>query len=168
MHNIHSVTTADDLRLDRQLCFALHATSRAVTQAYGPLLAPLGVTYPQYLVLLVLWEQDDITVSAVGERLFLDSGTLTPLLKRLETQGILVRRRDAEDERAVRVSLTPAGRRLRRKAEGVASGVACAIGVTPSEIAALREALRKILFRFHSNKITTNKSSPRTGKKQLR
>lgn len=136
-------------RLDRQLCFALHATSRAITQAYGPLLAPLGVTYPQYLVLLVLWEEDHLTVSGVGERLFLDSGTLTPLLKRLEAQGIVTRHRDPDDERSVRVSLTAAGKRLRRRAEGIAAGVACAIGVDVQEIAALRDPLRKILLRFH-------------------
>jgi DNA-binding MarR family transcriptional regulator len=149
VYNVSGVTE-DAFRLDRQLCFALHATSRAVTQAYGPLLAPLGVTYPQYLVLLVLWEEDDLTVSGVGERLFLDSGTLTPLLKRLETQGLVVRHRDPEDERVVRISLTTAGKKLRRKAEGIAKGVACAIGVELGEIAALREPLRKILLRFHS------------------
>ena len=163
------MTGKDDLQLDRQLCFALHATSRAVTQAYAPLLAPLGVTYPQYLVLLVLWEDDDLTVSGLGERLFLDSGTLTPLLKRLETHGAVVRHRDPADERVVRVSLTRAGKSLRRKAEGIADGVACAIGVTPAEIAALREPLRKILLRFHSadRHLPLNSTPPRTGKKKL-
>lgn len=148
-------------RLDRQLCFALHATSRAVTQAYGPLLAPIGVTYPQYLVLLVLWEKDDLTVNGIGERLFLDSGTLTPLLKRLEAQGIVVRHRDAEDERVVRVKLTTAGRKLKRKAEGIASGMACAIGIELDEIAALREPLRKILLRFHRPDPNTSKPKKR-------
>jgi DNA-binding MarR family transcriptional regulator len=154
VHN-NKVMTEDAFRLDRQLCFALHATSRAITQAYAPLLAPLGVTYPQYLVLLVLWEEDDLTVNGLGERLYLDSGTLTPLLKRLETQGVVTRRRDARDERVVRVSLTAGGKRLRRKAEGVAHGVACAIGVSADDIATLRERLQAILFRFHETNPTT-------------
>jgi DNA-binding MarR family transcriptional regulator len=156
------------LELDRQLCFALYATSRAMTQAYGPVLAPLGVTYPQYLVLLVLWEADDLTVSGIGARLFLDSGTLTPLLKRLEAQGIVRRRRDAVDERAVRVSLTPAGKRLRQRAEGVARDVACALGIEPAEIALIREPLRALLLRFHSSKrhVPEPKSAPRAGKKK--
>ncbi len=153
--------TDDAFRLDRQLCFALHATSRAITQAYAPLLAPLGVTYPQYLVLLLLWEEDELTVSGLGERLFLDSGTLTPLLKRLEALGIVARQRDADDERLVRVSLTAAGKRLRRKAEGIATGVACAIGVDDDEIAALREPLRKILLRFHETNPSKAATRPR-------
>lgn len=169
----HGFVTEDAFRLDRQLCFALHATSRAITQAYGPLLAPLGVTYPQYLVLLVLWEQDELTVSGLGERLFLDSGTLTPLLKRLETQGIVARQRDATDERVVRVSLTAAGERLRRKAEGVAHGVACAIGVDEDEIATLRERLQAILVRFHDTNPTiatnpTTRPRPRAKKQASR
>ena len=100
---------ADWLALDHQLCFALYAASLAMTKAYKPLLAPLGITYPQYLVLLVLWEGDGITVSQLGDRLTLDSGTLTPLLKRLDAQGLLQRQRDAADERRVLLHLTPAG-----------------------------------------------------------
>ena len=146
----------DAFRLDRQLCFALHATSRAVTQAYGPLLAPLGVTYPQYLVLLVLWENDHLTVGRIGERLYLDSGTLTPLLKRLESQGIVVRRRDDADQRAVVISLTTAGKNLRRRAEGIRDRVACAIGATPGELVELRDSLRKIVLRMQ----TTEPTSP--------
>ena len=142
--------TSESFQLDKQLCFALHATSRAITQAYGPLLAPLGVTYPQYLVLLVLWEEDGLTVSGIGERLYLDSGTLTPLLKRLEEGGLLRRERDAEDERTVRISLTTQGKKLRGRAGGIADGVACAIGVNAAEIAAIREPLRKILLRYRS------------------
>ena len=90
---------ADFLQLDRQLCFALHAASRAMTQAYQPVLAPLGLTYPQYLVMLVLWEDDGVAVKDLGARLHLDSGTLTPLLKRLASQGLVTRTRDADDER---------------------------------------------------------------------
>jgi DNA-binding MarR family transcriptional regulator len=158
--NVNGVSE-DALLLDRQLCFALHATSRAVTQAYAPLLAPLGVTYPQYLVLLVLWEEDNLTVSGIGARLFLDSGTLTPLLKRLEGLGVVVRHRDADDERVVRISLTLAGKKLRRKATGIANGVACAIGIGADEVAALRDPLRKILLRFHSHQPSTEKESSR-------
>ena len=153
---------AKELNVDAQLCFALHATSRAVTQAYGPLLAPLGVTYPQYLVLLVLWQDDRLFVGEIGARLFLDSGTLTPLLKRLEAQGLVARRRDATDERAVRVSLTAAGKRLRGKAPRIAHDIACALDVTAAEISALRGPLRKILHHFHTNR---SPISPRGRKK---
>ena len=152
--------TEDAFRLDRQLCFALHATSRAVTRAYGPFLAPLGVTYPQYLVLLVLWENDRLTVSRIGHLLHLDSGTLTPLLKRLEAQGIVVRARARADEREVIVSLTTAGQNLRRRAEGIRDHVACAIGATPGELTQLRDSLSKILVRMQ----TTDPPLPATPK----
>ena len=154
--------TAKNTELDAQLCFALYATSRAVTQAYGPLLRPLGVTYPQYLVLLVLWQDDDLRVGEIGARLFLDSGTLTPLLKRLEAQGLVARRRDAKDEREVRVSLTPAGKRLHTKAPGIARDIACALDVTTAESVALRGSLRKILDHHHQNPSPT---PPRARKK---
>ena len=111
--------TPPQLRLDNQLCFLFHRISRDLTAAYRPLLADLGLTYPQYLVMLVLWEQDGPTVSELGERLFLDSGTLTPLLKRLETSGLVERQRDPQDERRVRIRLTPQGRALRERAESV-------------------------------------------------
>lgn len=160
--------TDDAFRLDRQLCFALHATSRAVTQAYGPLLAPLGVTYPQYLVLLVLWENDHLKVGHIGELLYLDSGTLTPLLKRLEAQGVVVRQRDREDERAVVISLTAAGKNLRRRAEGIRDRVACAIGAPPRELSQLRDSLRKILLSMQTSEPTppAKKKSARPTRKQ--
>lgn len=103
----------DPLALERQICFKLYAASNLVTRMYRPLLNKLGITYPQYLVMLVLWESDPQTVSALGTRLYLDSGTLTPLLKRLEVAGLVVRRRDEEDERRVLIGLTEAGRALR-------------------------------------------------------
>lgn len=115
------LTSDTALLLDHQLCFALYSTSLAMTKLYKPLLDPLGVTYPQYLVMLVLWERDDCMVSELGARLFLDSGTLTPLLKRMEAAGWLERRRDAQDERRVRVTLTAAGRTLRAQAAGIPS-----------------------------------------------
>jgi len=107
------------LLLDNQLCFALYSASLAMTKVYKPLLDALDVTYPQYLVMLVLWEQDDVMVSGIGERLFLDSGTLTPLLKRLESAGLVQRTRDANDERRVRITLTDAGRALQQQARAV-------------------------------------------------
>lgn len=144
----------DPLRLDQQLCFALYAASRAVQRAYGPLLEPLGVTYPQYLVLLVLWEQDDVPVKFLGERLALDSATLTPLLKRLEQQGIVVRRRDSEDERVVRIRLTEHGRALRAKARKIPAAIACRAGCEPDDkealarIESIREELMKLARTF--------------------
>lgn len=137
----------DLLRLDRQLCFALHAASRAMTQAYQPLLAPLGLTYPQYLVLLVLWEEDGLLVKAIGERLDLDSGTLTPLLKRLEAAGRVVRERQADDQRQVRIRLTQTGRELEIRAAAVPRELACRYGADPEgsrRMEALRETLHAL------------------------
>ena len=106
--NKKTLTTDSALLLDNQLCFALYSTSLAMTKLYKPLLEELGLTYPQYLVMLVLWEQDDVAVSELGSRLYLDSGTLTPLLKRMEAAGLLARSRSAEDERRVNIALTEA------------------------------------------------------------
>ena len=131
-----------DLRLDQQLCFALYSASRAVTRAYAPLLAPLGLTYPQYLVLLVLWERDGLPVKEVGERLALDSGTLTPLLKRLEQQGLVERRRGEDDERIVRIHLTPDGRVLRSKARKIPTELACRAGYDLGSDRSVRDLLR--------------------------
>jgi DNA-binding MarR family transcriptional regulator len=103
----------DLLRLDNQLCFSIYAASRAITRAYRPILEPYGLTYPQYLVLLILWEEDGPTVNEIGRRLYLDSGTLTPLLKRMEQAGFLERRRSPEDERKVQAWLGPKGKELR-------------------------------------------------------
>lgn len=116
------------LALDRQLCVALYSTSLAMTKLYRPLLEPLGLTYPQHVVMLVLWERDDLTLSELGERLLLDSGTLTPLPKRLESVGLLQRHRDAHDERRIRLTLMLAGRALRRRAEAVPELAASATG----------------------------------------
>jgi DNA-binding MarR family transcriptional regulator len=129
------------LALDKQLCFALYSASLAMTKMYKPLLGPLGLTYPQYLVMLALWEDDGVTVSALGDRLELDSGTLTPLLKRLESQGALSRERDTADERRVIVRLTAAGRRLKLQARKVPLRVARATGCDLGEIAALTRRL---------------------------
>ena len=135
---------ADWLALDHQLCFAVYSASLAMTKLYKPLLEPLGLTYPQYLVMLVLWEQDGLTVSQLGERLSLDSGTLTPLLKRLQTAGLLQRLRDAGDERRVLLQLTPAGRKLKSRAGRVPHIVACASGCKLNELASLTAQLKRL------------------------
>lgn len=111
-----TITADQALLLDNQLCFALYSASLAMTKLYKPMLAELGLTYPQYLAMLVLWERDGLAVSEIGERLALDSGTLTPLLKRLETAGLIARLRDVQDERRVHVTLTAAGRKLKARA----------------------------------------------------
>lgn len=129
------------LLLDNQLCFALYSTSLTITKLYQPLLAELGLTYPQYLVMLVLWEHDDVTVSALGERLFLDSGTLTPLLKRMEAAGLLRRTRSSVDERRVQIALTAAGQALRAQAAKVP---ACVISATHSPVAELMALTEKL------------------------
>lgn len=131
-------------QLDHQLCFALYSASLAMTKLYKPLLEPLGLTYPQYLVMLVLWQDDGLGVSELGERLQLDSGTLTPLLKRLEAAGLVQRLRDVEDERRVRVQLTAAGRALKARARAVPEAVACASGCRLDELAALTTRLKAL------------------------
>jgi DNA-binding MarR family transcriptional regulator len=140
------------LALDKQLCFALYSASLAMTKVYKPLLAPLGLTYPQYLVMLALWEDDAQSVSNLGARLALDSGTLTPLLKRLEAQGQLSRERDAQDERRVIVRLTAAGRKLKLQARRIPQEIGRASGCELSgiveltrQLTAMRDALSRHL-----------------------
>jgi MarR family transcriptional regulator, organic hydroperoxide resistance regulator len=137
-------TPLEALSLDRQLCFALYAASLATTKLYKPLLAPLGLTYPQYLVMLVLWEQDALTVSALGERLSLDSGTLTPLLKRLESAGLVTRTRAAHDERCVQLHLTPQGQTLRQLAQSIPLQLAQATGCQRGDVHDLTERLHRL------------------------
>jgi len=136
------VPVRDPLQLDDQLCFALYSASRAVTRAYAPLLEPLGLTYPQYLVLLVLWQRDGVPVHRLGQRLALDSGTLTPLLKRLAHQGLVERRRGEDDERVVRIHLTAAGRALRGKARKIPMALACRAGYDLASVRSVRELAR--------------------------
>ena len=132
------------LQLDRQLCFALYSSSLAMTRIYKPLLAPLGLTYPQYLVMLVLWEVDGLSVSQLGQRLSLDSGTLTPLLKRLEALGHIKRRRASDDERRVDIFLTPQGRQLRELALDIPGHLACASACELDEVIALTQQLTQL------------------------
>jgi DNA-binding MarR family transcriptional regulator len=136
------------LRLENQLCFALYAASGLVTRAYRPLLEPLGLTYPQYLAMLVLWERGAATVGELGEALELDSGTLTPLLKRLEAAGYVARRRDPADERRVIVDLTEAGQALKERAAEVPAALACKLGLPLDEIIELRTTLRDLAQRM--------------------
>lgn len=139
-----SLPTSALLRLDKQLCFALYSTSLTMTKLYQPVLERLGLTYPQYLVMLVLWESSPLTVGELGARLFLDSGTLTPLLKRMQAAGWLTRERDPADERRVLVSPTDAGRALRRQAGEVPRAMACATGCSIDELAELTGRLQAL------------------------
>lgn len=135
---------ADPLKLDSMLCFAVYAAEHAFTRFYKPRLEALELTYPQYLVFLVLWETDGITVKALGDKLFLDSGTITPLVKRLEARGLLRRERDKQDERQVRIYLTEEGRALREKALAVPLAVGKALGGDGEAAGMLRESLHRL------------------------
>ena len=146
-----AISTQPMLQLDQHLCFALYSASLAMNKVYRTLLAKLRLTYPQYLVMLVLWERDALTVSEIGERLFLDSATLTPLLKRLEAAGLLDRVRSAEDERQVIISLTAEGRALKKQAGSVPSEVFCATGCEVDELLALKTQLNELRERLANN-----------------
>ncbi|MDC7683844.1 MarR family transcriptional regulator [Asticcacaulis sp. BYS171W] len=136
--------TPPEMRLDNQICFAIHSAAHAFAQAYKPLLEPLGLTYPQYLVMLLLWEKDDRSVSELGAPLFLDSGTLTPLLKRLQTQGLINRNRDAKDERVMRITLTEAGKALAEKAAGIPTAMLCAMKGDLGHLTTLRDQVKAL------------------------
>ncbi|MEO6840073.1 MAG: MarR family transcriptional regulator [Bradyrhizobium sp.] len=149
---VRKLTAEQALRLDNQICFAVYSTAHAFNRVYKPLLDRLGLTYPQYLVMLVLWERDNIPLKDIGERLFLDSGTLTPLLKRLEAADLIKRTRSTADERQVLIELTPEGHALREKAKAVPQSIlaasACSVGelvAMKNEIVALRDRLNAVL-----------------------
>lgn len=140
-----SKTGSDDpLALDNQFCFALYSTSLAMTKTYKPFLEKLGITYPQYLVMVVLWQKDEVLVKDVGELLLLDSGTLTPLLKRLEVLSLVTRTRDQKDERQVCIGLTREGKLLKRKAQTIPNQILCASGQTAEALTGLRGQLMEI------------------------
>lgn len=143
-----SVPSGEALLLDNQLCFALYSASLAMTKLYKPLLAALGLTYPQYLALLVLWERDGLMVSELGERLSLDSGTLTPLLKRLEALGLVTRLRDVADERRVHIALTAAGRQLKARAAKVPGCILAATQCSVSEVVELTRQVQALRERL--------------------
>ena len=137
--------TSDPLALDRQVCFALAAASRSVIGLYRPVLEPLGLTHPQYLVMLALWERSPRTVRDIGEALHLDPATLSPLLKRLEAAGLLTRTRSATDERALDVALTPQGAALRSEAEKVPAQIVARLGMSVAELEGIRDGLTRLL-----------------------
>ncbi|CAN5168736.1 MarR family transcriptional regulator [soil metagenome] len=137
--------TADPLALDRQVCFALAAASRSVIGLYRPVLEPMGLTHPQYLVMLALWERSPRTVRDIGEALYLEPATLSPLLKRLEAAGLLTRTRNARDDRALDVALTPAGHSLRHQAELVPGQVVERLGMSLGELEGIRDGLTRLL-----------------------
>ena len=139
------MTDVDPLALDRQVCFALAAASRSVIGVYRPVLEPLGLTHPQYLVMLALWERSPRTVRDISEALHLDPATLSPLLKRLESAGLLTRARSAADERALDVALTPSGAALRAEAEKVPAQIVARLGMPVAELEAIRDGLTSLL-----------------------
>ncbi|NNH72277.1 MarR family transcriptional regulator [Nocardia uniformis] len=134
----------DPLRLDRQVCFALAIANRSVLAVYRPLLEPLGLTHPQYLVMLALWGESPMSVKAIAEAIELDSPTLSPLLKRLEAAGLITRRRDQRDERTLLIDLTAAGRALRRDAERIPPAVVARLGVSLADLEELRDVLARV------------------------
>jgi MarR family transcriptional regulator, organic hydroperoxide resistance regulator len=147
--------TLPQLQLDNQLCFLFHRISRELTAAYRPLLADLGLTYPQYLVMLVLWEDDGLGVGEIGERLSLDSGTLSPLLRRLESAGLVTRVRAAEDERRVTIHLTQAGRALEERAADVPGELAAHLVDDMTQYDQARASLRALADRLESARTAT-------------
>lgn len=138
----------ETMKLENQICFSIYACSREITKLYRPLLQELDLTYTQYVTMLALWERDNVTVSELGARLHLDSGTLTPLLKKLESAGLVTRSRDRKDERNVLISLTEAGRALRAKAAEIPDKLLCRLDATPEEGAALLSMMNGVLRRI--------------------
>lgn len=137
------MTTAapDPLHLDQQFCFAVYSTMHALNRTYKPLLERLGITYPQYIVLLVLWERDGVPVGEIGEKLMLDSSTLTPLLKRMEAAGIIRRTRNPDDERQVLIALTGEGKAMRKTAAEFPESLLCAAGCSVADLVSLKERM---------------------------
>jgi DNA-binding MarR family transcriptional regulator len=138
------------LMLDNQICFAVYSTAHAFNRVYKPLLHKLGLTYPQYLVMLALWERDGVPVKDIGERLFLDSGTLTPLLKRLEAASLVKRSRSTEDERLVLIALTQQGQALKEKARAVPQGILAASACSLGELSAMKRDLVALRDRLNA------------------
>ncbi|WP_152600796.1 MarR family winged helix-turn-helix transcriptional regulator [Pontibacillus yanchengensis] len=141
--------SAEHLKLENQICFSIYATAREITKLYKPLLEKLNVTYPQYLVLLILWEEDSITVKEMGRRLYLDSGTLTPMLKRMETAGFITRERSKHDERSVIVSLTDKGKASEEDANSIPHQLLDQLDMEESELKQFKASLVKTLDRVY-------------------
>ncbi len=140
----------ESLKLENQLCFPLYAASRMVTKCYQPILESLGITYPQYVVLMVLWEKDDINLSLLSEKLFLQSNTLTPLLKRMEMMGLISRKRSEKDERSITISLTKKGEKLKEEAPKLHSKLINHMGITVEEAINLRFLLNKLILNIEN------------------
>jgi len=149
--NADTQAPCDELLLDNQLCFALHSTSLLMTKAYKPLLQALGLTYPQYLAMLVLWQQDGLTVGEISHKLLTDPGSLTPLLKRLEGEGLLKRTRSREDERVVLVQLTDQGRALQEQAKRVPPCIQAASGQSSERLRQLQADLLELRAQLQKN-----------------
>jgi MarR family transcriptional regulator, organic hydroperoxide resistance regulator len=147
---VRKLAAEQALRLDNQICFAVYSAAHAFNRVYKPLLDRLGLTYPQYLVMLVLWERDNIPLKDIGERLFLDSGTLTPLLKRLEATGLIKRTRSAEDERQVLIELTREGHALREQAKAVPQSILAASGCSVGELVAIKNEIVALRDRLNA------------------
>lgn len=140
------------LKLENQICFKIYTAEREITRLYRDLLTDLGITYPQYLVLLVLWEEDSASVKELGQRLFLDSGTLTPMLKRMETNQLIIRKRSLEDERSVIISLTDIGKKLKEKATCIPTQLLENLSMNKEELMRFDKSLQTILKHLRTNK----------------
>lgn len=145
----HLYAKMDLLKLDNQLCFPLYALSRKVTAIYRPLLDKIGLTYPQYLVMMLLWENQKLTIKEIGEQLMLDTGTLTPLLKRMEQKKLLSRTRSMQDERIVEIEITPTGSNLKTAAAEIPTQMVCSLNTNPNEADQFKTLLNKILKNTH-------------------
>ncbi|WP_335872909.1 MarR family winged helix-turn-helix transcriptional regulator [Bacillus sp. 2205SS5-2] len=143
-------------RLENQLCFTIYAASREMTKLYRPFLEELGLTYPQYLAMLVLWEDEQVTVKKLGEKLFLDSGTLTPMLKRMEAHSLVTRHRDKEDERKVVITLTVEGKQLEKKAQCIPEQLLMATHVSQLDVESLLNQLKILLNEVHTQNEKTS------------
>lgn len=141
------------LKLDNQLCFAMYTCAREITKVYRPYLEKIGLTYTQYITMMVLWETPVLSVKDLGIRLFLDSGTLTPLLKKLESSGFIKRERDPLDERSVIVSITTSGQELKNHAKDIPEKIFCSSGLSVTEAIVLREQLKKIILQINAQNI---------------
>ncbi len=146
------------LRLENQLCFPLYAASRLVTRTYAPALKKLGITYAQYLVLMVLWEKDGLSVSEIGQKLFLDSGTLTPILEKLKVRGMVRRERDADDDRSVRNYLTVKASKLKLKAAEMSYALFCQSGLNIEELGTLRSSVKEFVSRLANRDLLNDNS----------
>ncbi|WP_100074911.1 MarR family winged helix-turn-helix transcriptional regulator [Chryseobacterium camelliae] len=135
----------ENLKLENQICFPLYVIAKEITGLYRPFLDELDITYPQYLVMMVLWEQNGMTVSCIGEKLYLDSGTLTPLLKRLEAKGLITRKRKKDDERVVEICVTEAGKQLKSRACSVPEKIIASTKVDPEDLIRLKESVQNII-----------------------